>query len=78
MGNGSGISVMGYSAEDKSYTYREFNSWGEFTDSKGSLDGDTFTWVNDFKDGQHDQGTVHHEGCFAGILQLLLRSIAGR
>jgi hypothetical protein len=51
MGNGSGISIMGYSTDDKSYTYREFNSWGEFTDSKGSVDGDTWTWVNDEKMG---------------------------
>ena len=49
MGNGSGISMMGYSTEDKAYTYREFNSWGEFTDSKGSVDGDTWTWTNDEK-----------------------------
>ena len=51
MGNGSGISVLGYSTDDKSYTYREFNSWGEFTDSKGSQDGDTWTWINDEKMG---------------------------
>ena len=51
MGNGSGFSLMGYSTEGKSYTYREFNSWGEFTDSKGSLDGDTWTWTNDEKMG---------------------------
>jgi Protein of unknown function (DUF1579) len=51
MGNGSGISFMGYSPDDKAYTYREFNSWGEFTDSKGSADGDTWTWTNDEKMG---------------------------
>jgi len=51
MGNGSGISVMGYSADEKSYTYREFNSWGEFDDSKGSIDGDTWTWTSDEKMG---------------------------
>ena len=51
MGNGSGISVMGYSADDKSYTYREFNSWGEFTDSKGAVEADTWTWTNDEKMG---------------------------
>jgi hypothetical protein len=51
MGNGSGISIMGYSAEDKAYTYREFNSWGEFTDSKGTFDGNTFTWTNEWKMG---------------------------
>jgi hypothetical protein len=51
MGSGSGISFMGYSTDDKAYTYREFNSWGEFTDSKGSLDGDTWTWTSDEKMG---------------------------
>jgi Protein of unknown function (DUF1579) len=49
MGNGSGISVMGYSTDDKAYTYREFNSWGEFDDSRGSQDGDTWTWTSDEK-----------------------------
>jgi len=47
MGNGTGISIMGYSADAKTYTYREFNSWGEFDDSKGSLDGSTFVWTNE-------------------------------
>ena len=51
MGSGSGITVMGYSTEDKIYNYREFNSWGEFTDSKGTVDGDTWTWTNDEKMG---------------------------
>jgi len=51
MGNGSGISVLGYSAEEKGYTYREFNSWGEFEDSKGSVEGDTWTWTSDEKMG---------------------------
>jgi hypothetical protein len=51
MGDGSGLTLMGYSPDDKSYTYREFNSWGEFTDSKGTVDGDTWTWVNDEKMG---------------------------
>src|SRR5579864_1794999 len=51
MGNGSGISVLGYSTDDKAYTYREFNSWGEATDSKGSLEGDTWSWTSDEKMG---------------------------
>ncbi len=59
MGNGSGMSLMGYSSDDKVYTYREFNSWGEFTDSKGSLDGDTWTWTNDEK-----MGTTNMKGKF--------------
>jgi hypothetical protein len=51
MGNGVGLSVMGYSTDDKMFTYREFNSFGEFDDSKGSLDGDTWTWTSDEKMG---------------------------
>jgi Protein of unknown function (DUF1579) len=51
MGSGTGISVMGYSTDDKAYSYREFNSWGEFTDSKGAVDGDTWSWTNDEKMG---------------------------
>jgi hypothetical protein len=51
MGDGSGVSVMGYSPDEKTYTYREFNSWGEFVDSRGSVDGDTWTWINDEKMG---------------------------
>lgn len=47
MMNGTGVSYMGYSADDKAYTYREFNSFGEFTDSRGSVDGDTWTWLSD-------------------------------
>jgi Protein of unknown function (DUF1579) len=50
-GNGSGVSVLGYSAVDKTYTYREFNSWGEFEDSKGTLDGNTWIWTSDEKMG---------------------------
>ena len=49
MGNGVGLSVMGYSTDDKAYTYREFSSSGEFDDSRGSVDGDTWTWTSDEK-----------------------------
>jgi len=51
MGDGTGISVMGYSTDDKAYTYREFNSWGEFDDSRGSVDADSWTWTSDEKMG---------------------------
>jgi hypothetical protein len=50
-GNGSAVSVFGYSPADKAYTYREFNSWGEFEDSRGTIDGDTWTWTSDEKMG---------------------------
>jgi hypothetical protein len=52
MGSGVGESYMGYSTDDKVYTYREFNSWGEFEDSKGAVDGDTWTWTSDEKFGK--------------------------
>jgi hypothetical protein len=47
MGNGSGVSYMGYSNEDKTYTYRAFNSWGEFEDAKGLWEGDSIAWTSD-------------------------------
>jgi hypothetical protein len=47
MGNGTGLSILGYSTKDKTYTYREFNSWGEFEDSRGSIDAGTWTWTSD-------------------------------
>lgn len=51
MGSGAGVSVLGYSTDEKAYTYREFNSFGEFDDSRGTLDGDTWTWTSDEKMG---------------------------
>jgi hypothetical protein len=51
MGSGTGISAMGYSTDDKAYTYREFNSMGEFEDARGTIDGDTWTWTSDEKMG---------------------------
>lgn len=52
MGSGVGTSYMGYSPEEKAYTYREFNSFGEFDDSRGTLDGDIWTWkTGDYKEG---------------------------
>jgi len=51
MGNGVGLSVMGYSTEAKAYTYHEFSSTGEFVDSKGTIDGDTWTWTSEEKMG---------------------------
>jgi hypothetical protein len=51
MGSGVGLSVMGYSPEEKAYTYREFNSYGEFEDARGHIEGDTWTWTSDEKMG---------------------------
>jgi hypothetical protein len=57
MGSGYGMGVMGYSSEDKAYTYHEFNSWGESMNSKGAVEGDTWTWTSDEKmDGKIVKG----------------------
>jgi hypothetical protein len=51
MGNGTGVAYMGYSLDDKAYTYREFNSMGQFEDARGAWDGDTITWTSDERMG---------------------------
>lgn len=51
MGNGSGIAFLGYDPQEKVYTYDEFNSYGESNHSKGTVDGDTWTWLSDVKAG---------------------------
>ncbi len=51
MGDGTGISLMGYDAQDDVYTYDEFNSMGEAVHSKGNVEGDTWTWINEMKMG---------------------------
>lgn len=51
MGAGTSTAYMGWDPNDKVYTYDEFNSMGEVTHSKGTNDGDTWTWLNDMKMG---------------------------
>lgn len=51
MGDGTSTAYMGYDPQDKVYTYDEFNSMGEATHSKATVDGDTWTWINDMKMG---------------------------
>ena len=51
MGDGKSVSVMGYNADDKKYTYHEFNSWGEAEAATGNVDGDTWTWNDENKMG---------------------------
>jgi hypothetical protein len=51
MGSGTGIAFMGYDPQEKVYTYDEFNSMGEANHSKGTVEGDTWTWTNDMKMG---------------------------
>lgn len=47
MGNGTGISVMGYDPDKKLYTYDAFNSMGEAEHSTGTLENKTWTWTSD-------------------------------
>jgi len=49
MGDGNGIAFLGYDADEKKYTYNEFNSQGEAVVSKGTVDGDAWTWIGDMK-----------------------------
>jgi hypothetical protein len=51
MGNATGTAYMGYNADEKVYTYDEFNTMGENVHSKGTVDGDTWSWTNDMKMG---------------------------
>lgn len=44
-----GLSVMSYDAAEKTYIYFETNSWGEVVFSRGSVQGDTWTWNNEGK-----------------------------
>jgi uncharacterized protein DUF1579 len=49
MGSITTLAIMGYDAEEKVYTYDEYNSNGEVDHSKGTIAGDTWTWTNTSK-----------------------------
>jgi hypothetical protein len=51
MGAGSSTAFMGYDTDKKVYTYDEFNSMGEAVHSTGTVEGETWTWLNDAKVG---------------------------
>jgi len=51
MGNGTGLSVMGYNSQEKVYTYDEYDSTGEVNHSTGTLERDTWTWASEMKAG---------------------------
>lgn len=44
---GTALSVIGYDSDKKVYTYTEFNSMGEATNSTGTVNGDTWTWMGE-------------------------------
>jgi uncharacterized protein DUF1579 len=47
MGSFRIMAVLGYDPESKMYTYNAFDSWGEAIVAKGTVDGDTWTWIID-------------------------------
>jgi hypothetical protein len=44
MGDGVETAYMGYNPDEKVYTYDAFTSTGEADHSKGTVEGDTWTW----------------------------------
>jgi Protein of unknown function (DUF1579) len=44
-----GLEVMGYDQGEKTYTYFETNTMGENVFSRGTVDGDTWTWTGESK-----------------------------
>jgi hypothetical protein len=51
------LSVMSYDTGENSYIYFSTNNWGENAYSRGSVDGDTWTWSNESKvNGQTVKG----------------------
>jgi Protein of unknown function (DUF1579) len=43
-GDGKEVSLMGYDTDQSVYTFDSYNSQGRHESSKGSLNGDTWTW----------------------------------
>jgi len=51
MGRLTETGYMGYNTEDKVYTYDAFNTMGEAEHSRGTVEGDTWTWSSNEKMG---------------------------
>jgi hypothetical protein len=50
-GTVEGLSIMGYDLGEKTYIYFETNTLGENVFSRGTVEGDTWTWMNESKMG---------------------------
>jgi len=44
-----GTSIMSYDAMQNSYVYYATNNWGENSYYHGTVEGDTWTWINEGK-----------------------------
>lgn len=51
MGDGKSMMVVGYNTEEKGYTFHSIDSMGEAETSKGTVQGDTWTWLGESKMG---------------------------
>lgn len=51
MGKGMETAYMGYDSNDKMYTYDSFNTLGEADHAKGTVKGDTWTWLSETRMG---------------------------
>jgi uncharacterized protein DUF1579 len=50
-GTWKGLSIMSYDPGEKTYTYFETNTLGENVFSRGTVEGDTWTWTSESKMG---------------------------
>ena len=57
MGEIRGLSIFGYDANEKVYTYYSVNNWGEHELAKGTVDGTTWTWNAESEIGGKDVKT---------------------
>jgi hypothetical protein len=78
MGDGTAIAFMGYDPQEKLYTYDEFNNAGQAVHSKGTLDADTLTWINQVKMGPQTVKARYAEDGVADLIQLQVRNVARR
>jgi hypothetical protein len=74
MGNSTGTAYMGYDPQEKVYTYDAFSSLGENIHSKGTLDGDTWNWINEFKMGS----SAHLVKCIRSCAVTAWRQVPSR
>jgi hypothetical protein len=60
-GTPKGLSIMGYDLREKTYTYCGTQSNGESGFQRGTIDGDTWTWIDDGKitHGRFTEKTVN-------------------
>jgi hypothetical protein len=57
MGEIRGLAIFGYDNDEKLYSYYSVNNWGEKELSKGTVQGDTWTWNAESEMGGKDVKT---------------------